>query len=644
MASNLATVEGDIVSSTYESSWGVASSEIPTSGTVLFMDVGFTIGNAVYLGDKAMVTMSDTLTNFPTATSGGAAVKCWVIDALVISTSAYTTCTTNGSVITLPSLPKSSASTTFKFRILATTVITSEITSVETQNLTNLSIDKTISGGTLKTLSKGTNLNEAVVAETEMGLDTKTATGFGLIAGIVDAWAGDATAGSLRFQWKSAALINATSTITVKLPVNTTAAANNSWFVPLAGIHIRVGGGADDDGFAVVTSVQANPTGASLISGNLVGSTTGLGSITIINSAGVDALATTTANNKFYVVELQTTSGTAKQASNPLVSSNASTYYEVWITVTNGGAGTTTTGLVFQPVIADRVLGTSTATYYSCKSSAMGNVAVLDTAATGTAVPDGYFVDIMFAIGTGANTFTTGLGSDLVTGDDYPYSATVPAGTPSVKVAGSTNDIIRVTTPAVLAAGEILDVFYLSVDDTPNSVTGDTFDANAVPLILGVSTYADVRIASYIYYEAPAATLTAAAGGLAAWSTLAAVVGTEVYNNAAASLTIKMEEAGTYGTTPNLTIVFPKGTILTSTALWKNKVPDATNYDSAITKLALWSTNAKYNFPVLVTQVTEEGSGAAGIATGTGIACEIQGATTRAASYTASAADATRPI
>jgi len=102
MASNLATVAGGIVSSTYESSWGVASSEIPVSATVLFMDVGFTIGNAVYLNDKAIVTMSDTLTNFPLATSGGAAVQCWVIDALVISTSAYTTCTTTGSVITLP--------------------------------------------------------------------------------------------------------------------------------------------------------------------------------------------------------------------------------------------------------------------------------------------------------------------------------------------------------------------------------------------------------------------------------------------------------------------------------------------------------------------------------------------------------------
>lgn len=92
-----------------------------------------------------------------------------------------------------------------------------------------------------------------------------------------------------------------------------------------------------------------------------------------------------------------------------------------------------------------------------------------------------------------------------------------------------------------------------------------------------------------------------------------------------------------------LTIVFPKGTILSTGTTWKNKTV-ATNDDTAVTKAQLWSTNAKYNFPTLAVELTIGGDGSDGIQFVGGKNCEITGFTTRGATYSVNTADAARAI
>jgi len=110
--------------------------------------------------------------------------------------------------------------------------------------------------------------------------------------------------------------------------------------------------------------------------------------------------------------------------------------------------------------------------------------------------------------------------------------------------------------------------------------------------------------------------------------------------SATASLTM---QSNSYVDTDLMTIVFPKGTTLTSTSSIANTSTLA-NGDDFTFKAALSSTSKTYNYPTLLASVTAEGSGADSIVVTGGVAMSVSNIASRDATYSSTPADATRAV
>jgi len=129
------------------------------------MDVAFTIGNKVYDSATATVTFNDKPgEDFPTATSGNT-VKCWVIDAIMLSTGTYTSCAVSTRIATISNIKESAANTQFKFRVLVLfdsgANNDSQLTKIDTKDSANNVIDETVTGSPLAKFTRGTFTNQA---------------------------------------------------------------------------------------------------------------------------------------------------------------------------------------------------------------------------------------------------------------------------------------------------------------------------------------------------------------------------------------------------------------------------------------------------------------------------------------------------
>lgn len=219
---------------------------IPQAG-IAFMDIGFTIANPVYDGDKATVVMTDNVgTAFPADGGAATGTTCWVTSAMenLSSPGTYTTCSATGTTITITNLAKSGVNTNIKVRVLSTfnTVLgtASAIASVKTEDASTKTIDETSSA--LGSFTKGSYTNESP-NNGEWGLgpiDEGTAGNanhFSAIAGAVPKAGGAAinsttTAFKLKFKTTKAfqeANTNKTK-ITVRLPFETTESSIDRWF------------------------------------------------------------------------------------------------------------------------------------------------------------------------------------------------------------------------------------------------------------------------------------------------------------------------------------------------------------------------------------------------------------------------------
>jgi len=141
--SNLVTTKGTIKAATYASSWGVASTNVPKD-SILFMDSSFTIENAVYDGNTAILVFTDDISNTFPVTGHSPATDCYMVDASQLSASGattWTTCSASTSTVTVSNLKHGSSGTIYKFRVLAkldtNSASTSQITSITTKSGAN---------------------------------------------------------------------------------------------------------------------------------------------------------------------------------------------------------------------------------------------------------------------------------------------------------------------------------------------------------------------------------------------------------------------------------------------------------------------------------------------------------------------------
>jgi len=162
VTSGITLIKGAIASSTYESSWGVAATEL-ADGAIVFMDVGFSLGNPVYNNNSATLTFTDNVqTPLPVAISYGTAPDCYMTEAHMVSAGVYTACdATAGTTVVVSYLKASGTNTTFKFRVLATLNTTTsapcKISTAKTEDSSTILIDETTAG--LASFSRGTYTN-----------------------------------------------------------------------------------------------------------------------------------------------------------------------------------------------------------------------------------------------------------------------------------------------------------------------------------------------------------------------------------------------------------------------------------------------------------------------------------------------------
>lgn len=156
----------------------------------------------------------------------------------------------------------------------------------------------------------------------------------------------DASADGLKIGFISTKVFSETTVTTIYLPLNTSTSSNYQFFVMDSNKRIDVSsntaantvcdtGAGDGKDISTVTN----------IAGALSGSSSGLGSITITYTVGVNASDTNLvvpATEYFCVSLLQADASNAEAGvpKTPLVSSNKSTYYEIWIKTENVGTGT----------------------------------------------------------------------------------------------------------------------------------------------------------------------------------------------------------------------------------------------------------------------------------------------------------------
>ena len=121
MSTGLTLIKGAMGTTTYASSWSVPATELAQDAKV-FMDASFTLGNAVYSGNKATLTFSDNVqASFPVAASAGTAPNCYMTGAHLVSAGSYTACSATGaSTVEVSNLKASPGNTQFIFRVLAT--------------------------------------------------------------------------------------------------------------------------------------------------------------------------------------------------------------------------------------------------------------------------------------------------------------------------------------------------------------------------------------------------------------------------------------------------------------------------------------------------------------------------------------------
>jgi len=309
------------------------------------MEATFTIGNKLYNENTATITFKDdpATAAFPTSGSNAAAAAtCWIVDYIAISASKVTTCTAGVSAaadVYITNIKASAANTQFKFRILAELngTTTSGITRIQTSSGSNV-IDETSTGSALATFTRGTlNLNSA--ATTEMGIALVETGGsgeeavFGLVAGGTTGITNASLAG-LKFQFQTTKSYSDETVTTIKLPLVTDAPSNTAWYCTSDTYTVYVGSGAGvDSGFVSGnTPLDAAANGASNIGAVMQGSANGLGSITITNTTGNSGVTAPATDAHYVGILIGTGDITAtKVTTNPRVSSNDSTYYEVWI-------------------------------------------------------------------------------------------------------------------------------------------------------------------------------------------------------------------------------------------------------------------------------------------------------------------------
>jgi len=139
----------------------------------------------------------------------------------------------------------------------------------------------------------------------------------------------------------------------------------------------------DDNDLATACTVGSATVadGTANFSSNISGSSTNLGSITITFSTGyVAAGIQDVAASDWLCIFLRQATNTATDAGfvkNPLVASNPSTKYELFIKTDNvGSAGTDNLMMSIQPVVADRIFEatTATATPFVCQTSMDGAI------------------------------------------------------------------------------------------------------------------------------------------------------------------------------------------------------------------------------------------------------------------------------
>lgn len=122
--------------------------------------------------------------------------------------------------------------------------------------------------------------------------------------------------------------------------------------------------------------------------------------------------------------------------------------------------------MIIQPVVSERVLASTGVSDVACSTAIEGTVVKVVATLTETAVTSGYYFNVQFPVGAGANAYATRLGSGLSTGDAYPVELTKPtAGADVVIVSESaTADSIKVTSGTVAAAALVAD-FMITVPD-----------------------------------------------------------------------------------------------------------------------------------------------------------------------------------
>lgn len=103
------------------------------------------------------------------------------------------------------------------------------------------------------------------------------------------------------------------------------------------------------------------------------------------------------ANNYVCLQFMQSTNTAPKHyPANPLVMSNPSTYYEVWIIATNLGVSDETTVAIIQPTIAARVFDTPVGLPVGCNTNYDGTIHKIGAKITETEVPAGYYFNMEF--------------------------------------------------------------------------------------------------------------------------------------------------------------------------------------------------------------------------------------------------------
>jgi len=320
--------------------------------------------------------------------------------------------------------------------------------------------------------------------------------------------------------------------VIIKLPLSTAGPQNDQFYIADSSkviniSHHTAAATACDSGANVDTGATAN------IAGTMSGATSGnLGEIKVVLSGSVTSVSDATAADFVCVSVTNSGANATTLAQNPLVASNISTYYEIWVHAVNVGTSSAVSKtLVLQPKITDRAFTSGTAgTFIGCSSELNGMVVEFDTVVSEVDVPANYKFEINFPAASGATTFQAALGSGLTTGSDYPATVTTPSSSSTVTLTIDCSDsFLSLDTASTSAGGSVADFI------TVIGESGDNNDTDGGTLATAITVYTvdsgDARNIKHARYYS-AGTVVAAAPATGGTLSIAQDAGAAVYDNA----------------------------------------------------------------------------------------------------------------